>query len=404
MMRLFGVRTAFRIFAIAFLIRLLAVMFLPQSAPDTGTYHNIAINLLERGAFSLDGIMPTGRFAPVYPAFLAASYKLFGTVFLPVRMIQVIIDSFTCVLIYHIALMLFRRGRVGVISGLIASFHPSLIGSTTFVLTETLYAFLLTVSVLLLVKAAKSAKIRAYCLAGAALGIATLCRPTSMLFPLFLLAGAVFPLRSRIRIAGVVALALTLLVVIMPWTVRNFIVFEEFIPVAIGGGGNLWIGSYIPWDGDFRYQDLSDKRKIEEGYSPLEADRRLWEEGIKNIKNNPAGYLKLCVKKFGRFWFGIPGSKEVLKGMAVVLKLLYAGHFILLAFFVVGVKRAFSELNPGITILFLMIFYFTLTHVVLFAIPRYRIPIMPLVIVFSAVGISQSMRMRSAWLEPPSAT
>jgi 4-amino-4-deoxy-L-arabinose transferase-like glycosyltransferase len=393
MMRLFGVRTALRIFAIAFLIRFLAVVFLPQSAPDTGTYHNIAINLLEKGAFSLDGVTPTARFAPVYPAFLAASYKLFGAAFLPVRMIQVIIDSFTCALIYHIAITVFQRERIGVISGLIAGFHPSLIGSATFVLTETLYAFLLTVSVLFLVRAVKSSKIRAYCLAGAALGIATLCRPTSMLFPLFLLAGTVFPRRSRLRIAGAAVFALAMLVVIVPWTVRNFIVFEEFIPVAIGGGGNLWIGSYIPWDGDFNYQDLSDKRKIEEGHSPLEADKRLWEEGIKNIKSNPAGYLRLCAKKFGRFWFGIPGSKEVLKGKAVILKSLYAIHFVLLVLFAAGMKKSFSELNPGITVLLLMIVYFTLTHVILFAIPRYRIPIMPLVIIFASRGILEFMRM-----------
>ena len=387
MIRILKTKTAFKIFITAFFIRLLVIAFLPQSAPDTDAYHSIAVNLVEKMFFSIDGVTPTGRFAPLYPLFLAANCALFGSNFMAVRLIQVVIDSFTCILIYRIGLAVFQSNRIGTISGLIASFHPSLIGSTAFILSETLYTFLLTASVLFLVRAVKSTRNRGYCLAGLLLGIATLCRPTSMLFPLFLVAGTVFPQKCRIRMAGLLILALTMAAVIAPWTVRNFLAFNEFLPIAVGGGGNLWVGSYIPWDGDYRYQDLSDKQKIEAGYSLIEADNRLREEGVKNIKNNPLGYLKLCIKKFGRFWFKIPGSKEILKDRAVIRKLFYVTHFLLLMVFVIGLKRAVLELNPGILVLLLMISYFTIVHVILFAIPRYRIPIIPLVIIFAGAGI-----------------
>jgi len=36
------------------------------------------------------------------------------------------------------------------------------------------------------------------------------------------------------------------LVVILPWTIRNFVVFDRFVPISTGGGQVLYEGSYLP--------------------------------------------------------------------------------------------------------------------------------------------------------------
>jgi hypothetical protein len=48
--------------------------------------------------------------------------------------------------------------------------------------------------------------------------------------------------------AGVLALALV--VVIAPWTVRNAIVLDRFVPLSTGGGQVLFAGTYLPSDGN----------------------------------------------------------------------------------------------------------------------------------------------------------
>ena len=40
------------------------------------------------------------------------------------------------------------------------------------------------------------------------------------------------------------------LVVIAPWTVRNAVVLDRFVPISTGGGQVLFAGSYLPSDGD----------------------------------------------------------------------------------------------------------------------------------------------------------
>ena len=37
--------------------------------------------------------------------------------------------------------------------------------------------------------------------------------------------------------------------VLAPWTVRNFIVLDRFVPVTTGGGKALFVATYLPGNG-----------------------------------------------------------------------------------------------------------------------------------------------------------
>ena len=37
----------------------------------------------------------------------------------------------------------------------------------------------------------------------------------------------------------------------MPWTVRNFVVFERFVPISTGSGKALYVGTFYPADGEY---------------------------------------------------------------------------------------------------------------------------------------------------------
>ena len=43
-----------------------------------------------------------------------------------------------------------------------------------------------------------------------------------------------------------------LLLPMVPWTVRNAIVLDRIVPLSTGGGKALYVGTYLPADGDYQ--------------------------------------------------------------------------------------------------------------------------------------------------------
>ena len=371
------------IFLSAFLIRFIFIILFPLFAPDTIDYDRYALHILKGLGFSTNLARP-----PLYPSFLAIIYLILGHSFLAVRIIQAILGAIICVFVYLIGARIFKNRKAAILGAGAAVICPSLIASNSYILTETLSTFLLTISVILLMKAWEDGKIKNYVTSGIFLGFSTLCRPVTLLFPFFLLIGLLLFFRKRLQnLIFVLIFSLTMVGVILPWTIRNYVVFREFIPIGTGGGFNLWVGSYLPWNGDYHYQDLSAKENLVKGLSQIDADRKFLFEGIRNIRNNPGAYSLLCLKKIGRFWLQIPGGKRVLEGKKLQKVLIFTFHYILLLFFLLGLYLCLKKKRKKVFIPLLMILYFTFIHLFLLAIPRYRIPIMPLVLAIAGGGL-----------------
>ena len=67
--------------------------------------------------------------------------------------------------------------------------------------------------------------------------------------------------------------------------------------------------------------------------------------------------------------------------------LIFTFHYIILLFFLLGLYLCLKKKRKEVFIPLLMIFYFTFIHLFLLAIPRYRIPIMPLVLAVAGGGL-----------------
>ncbi len=382
------------IFFTALIIRLLFIIAFPLSAPDTIDYDRYALHILKGLGFSTNLARP-----PLYPSFLAAIYFVFGHNFLAVRIIQAILGAIICLFVYLIGARIFKNRKAAILGAITAIICPSLVASNSYILTETLSTFLLTISVILLIKAWEDKKIKNYVTSGIFLGFSTLCRPVTLLFPFFLLIGLLLFFRKRLQnLIFVLIFSLSMVAIVLPWTIRNYAVFKEFTPIATGAGFSLWVGSYLPWNGDYNYRDLSDKENLVKGLSLIEADKKFLSEGIKNIKNNPGAYSFLCVKKLGRFWLQIPGGKRVLEGKKLQKILIFTFHYTLLIFFLLGLYLCLKEKKREAFIPLLMILHFTFAFTLSLAIPRYRIPIMPLVLAIAGGGLGKivySLKRRS---------
>ncbi len=85
---------------------------------------------------------------------------------------------------------------------------------------------------------------------------------TAMFRPEYLLVGAAFVVLAAIRVwraaAGASAspaprvLLVALVLPIVPWTIRNVVVLDRVVPISTGGGKALYVGTYLPADGEYQ--------------------------------------------------------------------------------------------------------------------------------------------------------
>jgi hypothetical protein len=87
------------------------------------------------------------------------------------------------------------------------------------------------------------ARIWASALAGALVGVGVWLRPNVVLLPPLLSLVLLAVSRNHLRgLAHAVALSLAAVAVVIPITIRNYVVFGEFVPVSTNGGLTLWQG------------------------------------------------------------------------------------------------------------------------------------------------------------------
>jgi hypothetical protein len=215
----------------------------------TEEYNQRAFSILEgHGILIPDNVTAeqTGLLArpPGYPVYLSAIYLIFGKNYYAVQVIQNAFNSLSPILIFFIAGELFGW-RVGTTSGLLAATSHHLSYYSNFILPDSLSALPTLFSVYLLVRAwgDKAAPYWKYALAGGMMGVASWLRPNLMMMGAFYL--VLLPLlgkeRRQVLKRAAVLMAFSMLI-IAPITVRNYVIYGEFIPIQLGLGFSLWAG------------------------------------------------------------------------------------------------------------------------------------------------------------------
>ncbi len=225
------------IFILSFAIRFL---FLDETAASP----LFAINALRGtdmegyirwGAMVSQGVYESGNAfwqAPLYPYFLGAVFKIAGLNIYIAALIQTILSSVSCVLIYYIAKEAFNV-KTAAASGLIACFYAPFIFYCPVLLSETLGVFLLLAALLPIVKSVYRPEPKHALAGGALLGLAALARPNFLLFvPFFTL--YIFLMTKNIKkfCRYLIPFAGALIVVILPVTVRNYAVSGRFVLIS----------------------------------------------------------------------------------------------------------------------------------------------------------------------------
>jgi 4-amino-4-deoxy-L-arabinose transferase-like glycosyltransferase len=228
--------------------------------PDAGAYARIAENLQRHGSFDArpEGVahevQPASAYAPGLPLLAAAVYWVSGGPHLTLVLVLLALIGAAAVPLTY----LLGRRLSGPVAGLVGAaaiaIYPALLQYQALLLTEPLAATLLVGSLLSLLWATDSEGLPRWVVTGVLLGLLTMVRPEYLaiaaLLPLLALAwiGRGGNWRRAATAAGVSLLATA--VILAPWTIRNAVVLDRFVPVSTGGGKALYIGTYLGADGD----------------------------------------------------------------------------------------------------------------------------------------------------------
>jgi hypothetical protein len=209
--------------------------------------------------------------------------------------------------------------------------------------------------------------------------------------------------RRRLAAAGVMLLGVALVVV--PWTVRNAVALDRFVPISTGGGQVLFAGTYLPSDGDpeavgaevvARNPDLfspadADRLRLEQILARLAADRRPGEETDKalsqlgkeqlwdGITEDPVDYAGFVAGKAWRLWSHGPRDvmdKPLWEALHAALVLLG-----LLGLAILAAQRRWEALLLGTVLLAI-----TALSALLVASPRRVLVLVPLLAALAATA------------------
>jgi len=401
-----------------------------RSDPDG--YRQVAQNLIQFGVLGT-GYEPTAIRPPLYPLLVALCESIDPGGVAALGVAQLALGLATIWGTYRLALAWGLPGRGGAVAALLVAFDPILLQQSTLVMTETLAAALAVWSLWRLTCVTRAAQptLGQWLFTGAVLGLAALCRPTFWIWiALILVALAGGSLRAIVtgwddlvlqrargpawsdRWRGIGAWLLGLVVVTMPWVVRNINTFEQPIVATTHGGYTFALGNnpYFygwlaapdrspVWDSsEFEREMIAEWEAAEPGMGRDQRyDRFAYRQAWKNIRQQPADFLRSVGYRLGRFWGLMPKPLHLDEspGRRALRTLAGAWYLALFALAAVGLwlkGRSLMDL-PWLFAL-LLVLAFTLAHAVYWSDLRMRAPIMPVLALAAALGSGQVVRRR----------
>ncbi|MBN1261196.1 MAG: glycosyltransferase family 39 protein, partial [Anaerolineae bacterium] len=218
---------------LALLLRAGYVTMAPQGQQfahvDAQGYHQLAVNLLDQGMFSMNTEPPfraDNVRAPLYPLFVALWYAIDGPTLELVMLVQVLLDVLTVAILYRLGRFV-AGARVGYVAALLYALNPSSWRFCNELLTEILFGLLLTGAVWMLARHLVLGRERDAWRCGVLLALAILCKPNVQFLPLTLLVilGDNLLHKRRRWWQGVVIILVTTSALLAPWVLRNRVVF-----------------------------------------------------------------------------------------------------------------------------------------------------------------------------------
>lgn len=347
---------------------------------------------------------PTAVLTPVYPYLLAGVFKLFGIYTKSSALVILSLDSLfsalTCLPLFFLA-----RKSFGPTAGIWAGwawvlFPYAIYHSAEMVWDTCLTTLLFSLLFWMTLQLEHSTPPAAWVGYGLLWGLAALTNPAVLSALPFLAGWILLRLHQRKqnwrRPAGTAALAL--IVGVMPWLVRNYRTFHEFIPFRdtfwwVARLGNTGDTSHFrsSWaDPPENESEMQEYRRL--GELSYMAEKRRQVVGF--ISSHPGWFARVTLRRIVYFWTGfwsLPRTYQVGEPLDPdetfdPAHIIFCTTLTVLA--LAGLRRAFVQHVPAALPYALMLFGFPLVYYITVPHVRYRHPIDPQMVVLAVYAVA----------------
>lgn len=381
----------------------------PHEPPRVWEHEVIAQNFLKGKGFVAEylGTEYRALLHPFYPLFCVGIYRFFRESPFAVSLFQVLVFVGVAFMTYWIGKEIFCE-ETGALAAFFVCLHPGLFIFTTHTLhpliVDCFWFTLFFLSVLRLQKAPTLKKVIA---SGIILGCTFLSRSTIFLFAaaacLWLYPQWDFHARRKFFFLAV--LIFIPFLVLIPWTVRNFIVFRHFIPITSTFGLQIWSGNNPHATGTLLTPSGEmvlgqDKAFLDRLYQTDELGQaKLFrEEAVRYIREHPFRTFKLFLKKIYYFWWFAPQSGLWYPPAWRLLYRIWYGSFAFLAVAGLGLgwRNTHGERRKRLVLLLLFLLSISLFQSLFFVEGRHRLAVESFLLVLSAEGARRLLRRARA--------
>ncbi len=355
--------------------------------------------------------------APFYPYFLAFLSFITGSSIFWTKFLQILLCGGTAYFIFKLAAHLFNQ-KTALIAGIFYALYGTLLYYEAMFLIPVLFVFFLTWGMYRLIVFRESHSIKTWLVTGIIFGLAAISRPNILIVMpalaiwLFFITDKTLSIINRIKRPFFVFIGVVLM--ILPVTIRNVIVTDEFTLLSTQGGVNFYIGNNpvanglsmampevdlnesLSWS-QFIPATLSAAQK-EKGMALTEAEASSFWTGkaVDFIIENPMKFLDLTWKKTVYLMSGFENSDNsdiyYERGKSYLYSALLWNYGLRIPFgllfplFIVGVfliRKDYKKLLP----IYLFVLAYIPTIVLFLVTARHRLPLIPFLIIIAAAGI-----------------
>lgn len=394
---------------------------------DAKGYHEIATNLVNGRGYSPDNAFLSMLRTPGYPLFITLFYRIFGIRPWIVIIAQIIMDSFSGIILMKVVHLLFKM-KVALTAGILWSMDPFAIIYSNQLFSDCLFVFCVVVFIYLLIKFLKNGHKHNFFLCGFIGGLMALIKPVSLY--LLILFMVFFFIRRMVRIQSIAICLIIFILTIIPWLVRNKIVHKHFF-LSVSSNYNSLILYAVPVLSVMEGKEETEMKQIEiESMVQTYPDLYVWDpytffqryrqRAMEIIRSHPLLFARVYVIGLFDMFFSVEksyfncifnihrprqfdavnlffkhGIKEsasailnhydkwtLIYAILMFMFLLFEYTFAVIGFILMWIKKSWIQ----VSILLITLLYFVFIHGAA-GNGRFKLAIIPLYLVFVAFGL-----------------
>jgi 4-amino-4-deoxy-L-arabinose transferase-like glycosyltransferase len=391
-------------------------------AYDVDCYLEIARNVVSGKGYSLANYTEepaaTAMRGPTVVYFFVGVLWLFGDHPWSIVIAQWLVDVGTSIILFFITMEIFHDRRIAFVTGLLFAFYEPGLIFTFRGWSEPMFTLVLAGFSLSLLRALRQPSIWRYVVCGFLLGITVLARPVMQFYPLLILPLLWWALDRNWRqiVPRFAIFSLAFAAVLSPWVIRNYFVFNAFVPGSTHNGAPFYENNFALDQPDYlRHRGTEESvaplwKALEarfgpapshiqqldfvgyaqfRGFNELDINRFAFQEGMTMVQTYPGRYFLKSIVRFLCVWFHhrfvtylmvggqlprawlVAAFNGVLLGLAVLA----------FAWFRVPWRR------PTVVSLLALVAYNSTIYAATQGVGRYSVPIVPYVMVFAAFSL-----------------